>query len=183
MNTVKKGTSPIILRVAPDKNSPYKIEDLWAKSLPSCHDRIKLMVYKAYEAPNGVTVFIDNVSDKGTEIELEINGAAARNSRGTAAMFMGHICGAVNLPGKPIRVSLPSSKEDDTIGFTEPTTFISFVWEEGSQTGEIRRYINSAYDVNLGTMHAGFPIDDPGDDRTPVPSGCIKPVQEDDINP
>lgn len=185
--TMKKGQSPIIIRVgSADKNTKLTVEELWAKSAPKCHDHVQLKLFKAYEDPqSGATTFIDDISDKETEIEMEINGAIARNSRGTVAMFLGHICGPVTLPGKDIRISEmsdPNKKDDDKVGFSEATTFVQFIWDEGSQTGEIRRYINSAFDVRLGTMHAGFPIDNPEDDRTPVPAGCIKPVKEDDIN-
>ncbi len=181
-------TTPIILKVSAPNNTRYETKQLWDMARDA-DSPIKLIVNKAVQNPDGSMAPIENVSDKSVEIEMILNGAIARNTRGTVALFMGHTCDPATLPGKDIRVTIlddkgqpTSSKEADDVGFTGDTTYAMFIWDEGSQSGEIRRYVNSKFDVKLGTMAKVFPIDDMSTDITPVPTGCRKPVSEDDIN-
>lgn len=187
-NQIQKGTSPIILRVAAAGGANYSISQLWDLA-KDADTPVKLAITKALQNSDGSVSAIENVSDKETVVEVVLNAAIARNNRGTVAMFMGHTNDPATLPGKALRLTLldangvpTNNKDSDNVGFSGPTTFVSFVWDEGSQTGEIRRYVNSAYDVSLGTMSGVFPIDDVSDDTTPVPVVCRKPVSEDDIN-
>lgn len=187
MNTVKSVT-PIILKITPAAGKNYTIEQLWELA-KQAQTPAEFQVTKALENSDGSVSAIDNVSDKSAPMSVILNGAIYRNSRGTVSLFMGHTCGAVTIPGKPIRVStlddkgqLTGNKEADATGFTGDTTFVTLVWDEGSQSGEIRRYVNASYDVKLGTMGKIFPIDDPDNDTTPVPTNCHKPVDEDTIN-
>lgn len=188
MNTITKGTSPIILKVVPVAGTTYKINQLWDLARDA-EDPIKLAVSKVLQKDDGSVAAIENVSDKTVEIEAILNGAIARNNRGTVAIFLAHTCDPAKLPGKDTRVAIlddkgqpTGAKEVDDVGFNGDSTFIQFIWDEGSQTGEIRRYVNSKFDVAMGTMSKVFPIDDMSTDCTPVPTGCRRPVSEDDIN-
>lgn len=188
MNIIQKAATPLVFRITPPQNITYATIDLKQKAVEEL-DSIKLNVSKALQNADGSISPITGISDQLTEIEVILNGMCSRNNRGTVAQFMGWTCGAVTLPGLPTKLTvfddngqpLPD-KKDDAAGFNEDTVYVEFVWDEGSQTGELRRYSNSQYDVRPGTMTKVFPVDSYGDDKSPVPTGCHAPVDESSIN-
>lgn len=188
MNTAKNASTPIIFRVTPPTGTTLKVKDLKQKAVEE-RDRIKLNIAKAYQNPDGSISAIAGISDQLTEIEVILNGMASRSNLGSVGHFMGWTCGAATLPGLPTKLTVfddngqpLAAKEDDTIGFNEPTVYVEFVFDDGAQTGELRCYVNSNYAVQPGTMTGAFPIDHYGDIRTPIPTACHAAIDEASIN-
>lgn len=188
-NNVKKALSPIILKItAPDPDKRISVKELFDAAADG-KKLIEFQVTKAVQDADGFMSPIDGVSNEApVKIEVVLNGAEYRNSRGTVGLFKGYTTEAVTLPGRrSIRVTTlddngKESGKDDDDTCLGAMTFVQLAFDEGSQSGEIRRYANSEFDVKLGSMTKTFPIDDPDDTTTPLPMVCRNPVREDDIN-
>ena len=190
MNNTKSASTPIIFRVTPPAGTTLKVKDLKQMAVDE-KDVIKLCIAKALQNDDGSISTIAGISNQQVEIEVILNGMASRSNLGSVGYFMGWTCGAVALPGLPTKLTVygvdadgkpVETKENDTVGFNEPTVYVEFVFDDGAQTGELRCYVNNNYTVQPGTMTGAFPIDHYGDIRTPIPTACHADVDEASIN-
>lgn len=149
-------------------------------------------IVKLYEAPDGGVQIVSN-STVGT-IEFNLVSPCPLDTRYTTARFLAYTHSEAVLPGKPIVLNLTDENGKpilengaqkqmvDVIGIPAKT-YVEFVFDTGSQNGEIECVIkpgDGGKHVQFASMQSGFPFGVKNEfSIPPIPVACNGTITDD----